>query len=126
MFKSDVQLSGRQSEIKDLTEQDMPNSHKKREEKEATLGAVERERKGEFLLGQLYRDVLQRENKLDTGENRLSQKMRRSQKIRTYCQSQYEAKQSNSGEARICQLVEEFELASQNSERTRKGELIQQ
>ena len=39
------------------------------------------------LLGQLYRDRLQRENKLDTGEDRMSQRMRRSQKIRTYCQS---------------------------------------
>ena len=28
-----------------------------------------------------------RENKLDTGEDRMSQRMRRSQKIRTYCQS---------------------------------------
>ena len=39
------------------------------------------------LLGQLYRDRLQRENKLDTGEDRRSQKMRRSQKIRTDCHS---------------------------------------
>jgi hypothetical protein len=35
------------------------------------------------LLGQLYRDKLQRENKLGTGEDRRSQRMRRSQKIRT-------------------------------------------
>jgi hypothetical protein len=38
MLKIDVQLSGRQSGIseKDLTDEIMPNSHKKREEREAT------------------------------------------------------------------------------------------
>ena len=35
------------------------------------------------LSGQLYRDRLQKENKLDIGEDRKSQRMRRSQKIRT-------------------------------------------
>jgi hypothetical protein len=34
----------------------------------------------------LYRDRLQRESKLDAGEDRSSQRMR-SQKIRTHCQS---------------------------------------
>ena len=48
------------------------------------------------LLGQLYRDRLQRENKLDTGEDRTSQRMRRSQKIRAEWHGQYEAKQSTS------------------------------
>ena len=41
------------------------------------------ERKKAVLLGQFYRDRLQRENKLDTGEDRTSQRIRRSQKIRT-------------------------------------------
>jgi hypothetical protein len=42
MFKSDVQLSDRQSDEseKDLTEWDMPNSYKKREEREATWGLL--------------------------------------------------------------------------------------
>ena len=39
------------------------------------------------LLRQLYRDKLQKENKLDAGEDRMSQRMRRSQKIRTAYQS---------------------------------------
>ena len=30
------------------------------------------------LLGQLYRERLQRKNKLDTGEDRMSQRVRRS------------------------------------------------
>ena len=34
--------------------------------------------------------------KLDTDKDRISQRMRRSQKTGTYCQSQYEAKKSNS------------------------------
>ena len=38
MFQSDIELSGRQSDEseKDLTEQDLSKSHKKREEGEAT------------------------------------------------------------------------------------------
>jgi hypothetical protein len=44
---------------------------------------------------QLLRDMLQRENNIEIDENRVSQKMKRSQKIRTYCQS-YESKLSNS------------------------------
>jgi hypothetical protein len=42
---------------------------------------------GAVLPGQLYRKRLYRENKLDIGKDRTSQRMRRSQKIRTYCQS---------------------------------------
>jgi hypothetical protein len=39
------------------------------------------------LPGQLHTDKLQRDNKLDTGEDRMSQRLRRnrSQKIRTDC-----------------------------------------
>jgi hypothetical protein len=40
-----------------------------------------------------------RENKLDTGKDRASQRMSRSQKIRTDCQSWYEVKQSKKSEA---------------------------
>jgi hypothetical protein len=41
----------------------------------------------EVLLGQLYRDKLQRKNMQDIGEDRSSQRKRRSQKIRIYRQS---------------------------------------
>ena len=44
------------------------------------------EREEAVLPGQLYRDRLQRENKLDRSEDRKSQRMKRSQKIRTDCQ----------------------------------------
>ena len=37
------------------------------------------------LLGQLHRDRLQRENKLDTDEDKTNQRMRRNQWIRTDC-----------------------------------------
>ena len=72
---------------KDLTEWDMNNSCEKREEKEATYEQC-REREGKkeaVLLGQLYRDRLQRENKLDTDEDNTSQRMGSSSKIRTDC-----------------------------------------
>ena len=43
------------------------------------------------VRGSFYRDSFTetgcRENKLDTGEDRMSQRMRRSQKIRTDCKS---------------------------------------
>jgi hypothetical protein len=60
---------------------------------------------------QFYRDSFTetgcRENKLDTGEDRESPRMRRRQKITTDCQSKSEAKQNNSGrnlrEARLNQ-----------------------
>jgi len=60
----------------------MPNSCKEREEEASEEEAVQRE--GAVLSGQLSRDGLQRE-KLDTGEDRTSQRTRRSQTIRTDC-----------------------------------------
>ena len=61
----------------------MPNSHKKKEEREPTeKGAEEGKEKGGAVL-QLYRDRLQREKRLDPGDDRMSQRRRRSQKIRT-------------------------------------------
>ena len=58
-----------------------------------TLRGTERRHKREEcrgrgdLPGQFYRDGLQRENKPDTSEDRVSQKRRGSQKIRTDFQS---------------------------------------
>jgi hypothetical protein len=60
----------------------MLNSHGKREDRKLLRGSAERGTR-QFLPGQLYRDRLQRENKLDTAEDGTSQRMRRSQKIRT-------------------------------------------
>ena len=65
----------------------MPNSQEKREKRELLKGVVRRERKEVVLPGQLYRDRLQRQNKLDTGEDRMSQTRRRSRKVRTDCLS---------------------------------------
>lgn len=54
-----------------------------------SLTLVRKERKGKLVTGEcrteghFCRDRLQRENKLDTGEDRRSQRMRRSQTIRT-------------------------------------------
>ena len=61
----------------------------RRERKVKLLEGQSRERNVEslVLLEQLYRDGLQRKNKLDIGEDRTSQTMTRSQKIRTDCQS---------------------------------------
>ena len=42
---------------------------------------------GSFTGAVVQRQVAERENKLDTGEDRTSQRRRRSQKIRTDCQS---------------------------------------
>jgi hypothetical protein len=53
------------------------------------------EKKEAFLRRQLYRDRMQREDKLDTGEDRTSQRMRRSWKVRIHCPRQCEDKQSN-------------------------------
>jgi hypothetical protein len=65
----------------------------------AQLSQEQKEKKGhssaerEKERGQFYQETCtktggkERENMLDTGEDRISQKMRRSQKIRTYCQS---------------------------------------
>jgi hypothetical protein len=63
----------------------MANSHEEREEKEAR---------------HLYRDMLERENKLGT-EDRTSQKIKRSLEISQSC---YDANQSNSGEAERSQI----------------------
>jgi hypothetical protein len=46
-----------------------------------------REEEEAVLQGEFHRKRLQRENKLDPGEDKTSQKMRRNQKIRRYCQS---------------------------------------
>ena len=70
----------------------MPISHENREER-SDLG----ERIGEgSLLGPLYRDRLQRKNKLARWRQNEPEN---EPEIRTYYQSSYEAKQSNSGEA---------------------------
>ena len=69
------------------------------EEREEVLKGPCREA---ILPGQLYRDRLQRRNRPDTGEDRTSQRLRRSQ-IRTGGQRQIEAKQSSSGEAQRSQ-----------------------
>jgi hypothetical protein len=78
-------LSGSQSDEseKDLTEQDLPNSHEERGERDTTYKkAVQREKEkrkeGGSFPGQLYRDRLYRQNKLDTVEDRTSQRQRRS------------------------------------------------
>jgi len=42
-----------------------------------------------------------RKDKLDTGEDRANQRVRRSQKIRTYRQSLYKAQQNNSVRSQI-------------------------
>ena len=65
----------------------MPNSKEKRGKRSYLREQCREEEKEAVLQGEFYRDRLQRENKLDTGEDRMSQRMRRSQKIRTDCQS---------------------------------------
>jgi len=45
------------------------------------------QRREAIFLADLYRDRLQRENKIDAGGDRMGRRMRRSQKIRTDCQS---------------------------------------
>ena len=69
----------------------------------AQLSREQRRKREESSAGgreQFYRESFTgtgwRENKLDTGEDRMSQRTRRSQKIRTDCWSWYEAKQSSS------------------------------
>jgi hypothetical protein len=75
----------------------MSNSHRKRRLlKSTTEKRGKRKRKDAVLLGQLYRDRVQRENKAETGGDRTRQRLRRSQRIRTDCQSWYEAKQNSS------------------------------
>ena len=63
----------------------MPNSQENRKGK--LLKGTARREKEVVLPGEFYRNRLQTENKLDTGEDRTSQRMNRSQKIGTYCQS---------------------------------------
>ena len=58
-----------------------------------------------------FTDIDFKENQLDTGEDRTSQRMR-IQHIRTDCQSQFEAKQSNS----VRDLKSQFESVSLNDQ----------
>lgn len=53
-------------------------------------------RKGAVFLEHSWRDKLRRENELDTGEDRTSQRMWRRQKVRRYFPSRSEAGQRNS------------------------------
>ena len=64
-----------------------------REIAERTSKTQEKKKGGNFTRTVSQRQVAERENKLDTGEDRMSQRMKRSQKIRTCCQSQSEANQ---------------------------------
>jgi hypothetical protein len=79
-------LSGRQTDEseKNLTEKDMPKSHKKR--KRSYLRGSTKKRRRQFYWDNC-RDRFQKKNKLDRDEDRTSQKMRMSRKIKTYCQS---------------------------------------
>ena len=58
-------------------------------------GSEETGREEEAVLSEESRHRLQREQ-AETDEDRMSQRMRRTQKARIYCQSSYKAKQSNS------------------------------
>lgn len=80
-------MSGRKSNEleKDLTEWDMSNSHEKRGMRSYLRGS-QREGGGSFYWDS-YRETVWREIKLDMGEDRTSERMRRSQKFRTCCQS---------------------------------------
>jgi len=73
----------------------MLRSHENTQEGEVTL-----EQCGEssaVFVWQFYRhSFTDRGKKLDTGEDRTNQNVTRSQKIRTYCQSWFKAKQSKS------------------------------
>lgn len=50
----------------------------------------------------VFTETSRRKNKLDTGEHRIGERMRKN--IRTYCQSQCKTKQSNSWEAENNQI----------------------
>lgn len=65
-------MNGRHSEEyeKNLIELYMPSSHEKRQERDPTCGAVQRERET-ILLEHLQRNRLHRKNKLDTHEDRI-------------------------------------------------------
>ena len=59
---------------------------KKGEEERGERGERSRERRGErsFIRKIVQRKVAKQENKLDTGEDRMSQRMGRNQEIKTY------------------------------------------
>jgi hypothetical protein len=56
------------------------------------------------LPGQFYRDRLQRENKLGTSEDRMNQRMRRSQKVRTYAKVSMRPRRAISSKAERSQF----------------------
>ena len=67
-----------------MTEQDLPNSHEER--KESYLREHRKREKRHFSRTVIEKTDC-RKNKLNTGEDRMSHRMRRSRKIRTDCQS---------------------------------------
>lgn len=73
-----------------MTEQDMPNSYKKKGKLRKRAVKREEERRGGSFTGTVVETSCSK-NKLDTGENRASQRIR-GQNIRRDCQSEYEAK----------------------------------
>jgi hypothetical protein len=86
-------LSGRQSDEsdKDFTEEDMPNSGKQRG---IYLRGGAKRRRRQFYW-ESFTETGSRLNKLDTSEDRTSQRRRRSKKTKGDCQSFYEARQNN-------------------------------
>ena len=64
----------------------MPNCYEKKKERE-TKRSVQRKGERAVLQGQCCRDRSKRENKIDRGKVRASQRVRRRQKIRTDCES---------------------------------------
>jgi hypothetical protein len=75
----------------------MPNSHE-RGKGRSYLREHRKGKKEAVFYQESFTGTGGRENKLDTGEDRMSQRMRKSQKIRKKCLSMYEVKQSNSRE----------------------------
>jgi hypothetical protein len=68
----------------------MSNSQENREKGEATSEreVQRKKRRVDRLTNTVVRSqVSERENKLDTGKEKMNQRMRRSQNISTYCQS---------------------------------------
>ena len=63
MFGSNVQLRGQQSEKseKDLTDYDMPNSHKNKKKRKVTAVQREKRREGSFTRRLVQRQVAKRE-----------------------------------------------------------------
>jgi len=70
-----------------LTEYNMPNSQEKREEEGLLMREHCREKKEEVFYWESFTETGCRENKLNTGEDSRRQRLRKSQKIRTDCQS---------------------------------------